>query len=194
MKKIVTMFLYTCLIGMSFDYVYPEESQCQTNIFKIDEVTDYTTFLNIVLDQDIIFLEQYRDVWKSTSKIIDTLHENKTLNSELQTESIKMTKKAQRKLEEYGDAMIQFQNSSNPKIQKLVKEVLLMNEYAKLLLLEIYDFIRSPYEFISEGRFKKIREYNAIFEEQHDYTYGLINDMKESALSEINGIKKQIDL
>lgn len=194
MKKIVTMFLYTCLIGMSFDYVYPEESQCQTNIFKIDEVTDYTTFLNIVLDQDIIFLEQYRDVLKSTSKIIDTLHENKTLNSELQTESIKMTKKAQRKLEEYSDAMVQFQNSSNPKIQKLVKEVLLMNEYAKLLLLEIYDFIRSPYEFISEGRFKKIREYNAIFEEQHDYTYGLINDMKESALSEINGIKKQIDL
>lgn len=194
MKKIVTMFLYTCLIGMSFDYVYPEESQCQTNIFKIDELTDYTTFLNIVLDQDIIFLEQYRDVLKSTSKIIDTLHENKTLNSELQTESIKMTKKAQRKLEEYSDAMIQFQNSSNPKIQKLVKEVLLMNEYAKLLLLEIYDFIRSPYEFISEGRFKKIREYNAIFEEQHDYTYGLINDMKESALSEINGIKKQIDL
>jgi hypothetical protein len=144
------------------------------------EGNEFKELLILVIPKDTVFREHYEESRLAVGKVIASLKEEKTLDSELQRETIEITRQAQRKLEEFREAVIKFQNSSNPNIRKAVRELLKINEYGKVVLQQNYSFVSSPNDFMSsEAEISKLKEYRSLLAEQYEYVCELLKEISE---------------
>lgn len=181
MKKIIFTMLSVSLVVTSFGHAVSQEDK-QEKILKQTrfEENEFKELLILVIPKDTVFREHYEESRLAVGKVIAALKEEKNLDSELQRETIEITKKAQRKLEEFREAVIKFQNSSNPNIRKAVRELLKINEYGKVVLQQNYSFVSSPNDFMSsEAEISKLKEYRSLLAEQYEYVCELLKEISE---------------
>lgn len=182
MKKIIFTILSVSLVVTSVGHAVSKEDKNQEKILKQTQLegNEFEELLILIIPKDTVFREHYEESRLAVGKVIASLKEERTLDSELQRETIEITRKAQRKLEEFREAVIKFQNSSNPNIRKAVRELLKINEYGKVVLQQNYSFVSSPNDFMSsEAEISKLKEYRSLLAEQYEYVCELLKEISE---------------
>ena len=172
MKNIVIMILLINLMVVSSGCSAPKEYKDQPNSFNSTdcEVNELKNFWIVVIDKEAAFREQYDECRIAAGKIIDILREDLPLEPSFKSEAIQITKKAQRKLEDFRESIVFFKDSSNNQIRKFVKEFLIINEYGNVVLKLYYEFVLDSQKFISsEEKVSKLAEYQALLKGQYDY-------------------------
>lgn len=196
MKKIIFTMLSVSLVVTSFGYAVSQEDKYQEKVLKPThlEGNEFKELLILVIPKDTVFREQYEESRLAVGKVIASLKEEKALDRELQEETIGITRKAQRKLEEFREAVLSFQNSSNPNIRKAVRELLKINEYGKVVLQQNYNFVSSPNDFMSsEAEISKLKEYRSLLADQYEYVFELLKEISEAESAHIKEPAEKVE-
>lgn len=192
MKKMMMLSL-SLIVFSVFGSLASEEMDCEAKILKSYEQAkcEFREFLVVIIHKDDAFRKHYEEARKAVRKVIANLNEDGTLDSGFQIEALQTTKKAQRELEEFKDAVSCFQDSLNPNIRKITKEFLKLNEYGSVLLELDYNFIKSPEEFLaSKDGVNKLAEHTALLKEQYEYIGELLkktNEVESTNPREVTG-------
>lgn len=179
MKKIILTILLVGVVVTTFGHAVSQEDKPQEKILKQApfEENKVRELLILVIPKDTVFREHYEETRLVVGKIISALKE-KNLDRDLQEEAIDIIRKAQSKLEEFREAVSSFQNYSHPNTRKVVRELLKINEYGKIVLQQSYNFVSSPDDFLSsEAGISKLKENRSLLAEQYEYIFELLKEI-----------------
>lgn len=144
-----------------------------TEISKKNEGLDsneFNEFIILLIEKNDLFLEHYRNSRDVVGKVLGALDDDNLVDVNLKMEAIQINKKACRKLEDYKNFIIGFQNSKDQNIRELVQECLKIIEYGGQILELDGAFIKGSDDFLSSRKnVNKLIECIALINEQYEY-------------------------
>src|ERR1700733_6882711 len=110
MKKIIFTVLSAGCVVTSFSSVMAQEDKPREKALQPThlEGNEFKEFLTLVIPKETVFREHYEELRVAVGKVIAALEEEKTLDSGLQGETIRIIKKARKSLKEFRGAVTSF--------------------------------------------------------------------------------------